>query len=226
MQLTNTNDLAINGVKAMIIGESGSGKTTLAKTLDHERTLVLDLESGMLPLKGTNISAVRIKCKADLDEVLKNLTNGWGNKFDNIFLDSYTELGEMMIKEIKKDPKFKDPKMGIKMWGVYNETMQMYTKYLRDLSNFNVFLTCLPSTKTDGIVQIETIAIPGQAIKDSVRAWFDLVLVLKAGKDDDKKSYRHLITSAEEHPLAKDRSGSLKPFEKPHLQDIITKVNN
>jgi len=225
MKLTNTNDLAVSGIKAMIIGDSGSGKTSLAKTLDHGRTLVLDLESGLLPLKGTDIAAVRITCKADFDEVLKELKNGWGDKFDNIFLDSYTEFGEMMIKEVKKNPKFADPKMGIKMWGVYNETMQMYTKYLRDLPNFNVFLTCLPSTRMDGLVSNETIAIPGQAIKDSARAWFDLVLYLKAGKDDNKNPYRHIITSSEEHSLAKDRSGALDSYEKPNLQNIINKVN-
>jgi len=50
-----------NGIKMVIAGPSGIGKTSLVWTLDPDKTLVLDMEAGMLALEGWTGDSVDVR---------------------------------------------------------------------------------------------------------------------------------------------------------------------
>lgn len=110
------------------------------------------------------------------------------------------------------------------MYGKYNDIMTMIIKSFRDMSDYNVIFTCLDAIDRDGLEKIESINIPGSSVKNSIRAWFDMVVFYKIFKDEEGSAHRKLITSAEESPLAKDRSGKLEAYEEADLSVIINKV--
>lgn len=51
INLRNTNDVSINGVKVLVYGQAGAGKTHLIRTLPHP--VILSAEGGLLSLHGT-----------------------------------------------------------------------------------------------------------------------------------------------------------------------------
>ncbi|RLA65451.1 MAG: hypothetical protein DRQ88_09225 [Epsilonproteobacteria bacterium] len=225
MKLTNTKDVASSRVSALIVGPSGVGKTSLVKTLDPDKTLILSAESGLLCLQGTNIDVFEINTMKDLDKVEEILANPkTKERYKNVFIDSLTEIGEMIVKELKNDPSVNDPKQAFRLWGEYAMHISNYIKTFRDFSPYNVFFTCLDSQKTDGLEKITTFNLPGQKIKDDIKSYFDIVFQYKIYGDDEGKPHRKLVTDIVEAPLAKDRSGKLDKYEEPHLGKILSKL--
>lgn len=51
-------------VKAVILGQAKIGKTSLVKTLDADKTLVIDMEAGMLALDDCPVDAIKVREKA------------------------------------------------------------------------------------------------------------------------------------------------------------------
>ena len=60
MNITNTNDTTNKNIYALIVGSSGVGKTSLAKSLNHDETLILSAESGLLSIADANIDVIEI----------------------------------------------------------------------------------------------------------------------------------------------------------------------
>ena len=73
INLRNTNDVSVNGVKVLVYGQAGAGKTHLIRTLPHP--VILSAEGGLLSLQGTGIPYVEISNLATLTEEYKWLAN-------------------------------------------------------------------------------------------------------------------------------------------------------
>jgi len=222
MKLTNTKTNAGARLSSLVVGPSGVGKTTLAGTLPAKETLIISAEAGLMCLAGTDIDVAEISTRKELDEVMKFLMGK--TKYKYIFIDSLTEIGDMFLKELKNDPKYADASKTFKLYGAYNDLITAYTKAFRDLTAYSVFITCLDSTKTDGLEKLHTFNIPGQKVKDDLKSWFDIVFEFKIYLDEDGKPHRKLVTDMAESSLAKDRSGKLNKYEDPDLGKIVKKL--
>jgi len=222
MKIGNTKTASRSRMAALIVGPSGVGKTSLAGTLPAKETLIISAEAGLMCLQGTSIDMVEVSTKKELDEALTMITKP--TKYKYIFIDSLTEIGDIFLKELKSDPKYNDAKQTFKLYGAYNDLITSYTKAFRDLTQYSIFITCLDSTKADGLEKVHTFNIPGQKVKDDLKSWFDVVFEYKIYQDEDGKPHRKLVTDMAESSLAKDRSGKLNKYESPNLGDIINKL--
>ena len=224
MQFESTKDVSSSRFVALVVGPSGIGKTSQVRYLPEDRTVILSAEAGLLCLKGTDYAVRNIKSTNDLMEVYSYLLNSPEKKFDYIFIDSLTEILEIVLSELKEDPRFQDPKMTLKMYGTYNEQATKIIKAFRDLTDYSVIFTCLDENAKNGVEVVKEFNIPGASIKNSLMAWFDLVLHLQGFKDEEGVTHRKFITDSTVSPLAKDRSGKLEAYEDADLSAIINKV--
>lgn len=222
MKISNTREISSKRINALIVGDSGVGKTSLARTLPADKTLIISAESGLLSLKGTNIDVIEINSLDDLIEVYKFLSSE-KRKYEHIFIDSLTEISQKCLESLSASPEFKERKMAMAMYGEYSKIMTGLIKGFRDLTNYSVFMTCLPSYEQDGLVQKISFNMVGTKVKDSLMAWFDESFHMQIFDNGEKKE-RALVCSNEISPLAKDRSGCLEKYEKPDLSALLTKI--
>lgn len=230
LKIKKTGDIASRRFVALVVGPSGIGKTSLAKTLPEpeDKILIVSAESGLLCLSNTNIDVYEIdpndpmKSIEDLYEALS--TDAYKKKYSYIFIDSLTEIGQLIVSHLKKDPHYGQPKNALAMWGKYSELLTTIVKSYRDMSDYSVIFTCLDAVEKDGLERIESFNIQGTSIKNSIKAWFDLVLFYKVYTDESGEKIRKLVTDIAEAPLAKDRSGKLDAYEEADLSIIINKI--
>lgn len=227
MKISSTADHAEHKIKAIVYGESGAGKTTLAKTLDG-KTLIINGESGLLSLHGTDIAMVDLS-KDDagvvisdpaarirrLGEVFAMLQAG--TPYTNIFLDSLTEINELVVASLNKE--FPDRKDSLVLWGENAKRMTSIIKSFRDLP-YNVYMTCLSKIdKDENSQRFHALALSGK-VADNAPQYFDLVLFLHA----DGEGKRMLVTSKTPKNVCKDRSGRLSVTEDADLGHIARKI--
>jgi len=230
IKIKKTGEIATKRFVALIAGPSGIGKTSLAKTLPdpESKILIISAESGLSCLDGTNIDVIEVdtmKPVESLEEIYDALsTDAYKKKYSYIFIDSLTEIGQLVVSELKRDPHYGQAKNALPMWGKYGELMTTIVKGYRDMTDYSVIFTCLDSVEKDGLEKIESFNLPGSSIKNNVKAWFDLVLFYKVYRDEEGNSIRKLVTDITESPLAKDRTGKLEPFEDADLSVIINKI--
>lgn len=230
LKIKKTGDIATKRFVALVVGPSGIGKTSLVRTLPdpESKILIISAESGLACLDGTSIDVLEVdplKPMESLEEIYDALcTDAYKKKYNYIFIDSLTEIGQLIVSELKRDPHYGQPKNALPMWGKYGELMTTIVKGYRDLSDYSVIFTCLDAVEKDGLEKLESFNLQGSSIKNNVKAWFDLVLFYKVYRDEEGNHIRKLVTDISESPLAKDRTGKLEPFEDADLSVIINKI--
>lgn len=230
IQIKKTGQIATKRFVALVVGPSGIGKTSLVRTLPEpeDAILLISAESGLACLDGTNIDVIEVDPKGptkSLEEIYEFLQlDEAKKKYKFIFIDSLTEIAQLIVAELKKDPHYGQPKNALAMWGKYSELMTMIVKSYRDMSDYSVIFTCLDAVEKDGLEKIESFNIQGTGIKNSLKAWYDLVLFYKVYTDENGEKHRKLVTDISEAPLAKDRTGKLEAFEEADLSVIINKI--
>lgn len=224
--LKKPEEYEINRAAILVVGESGCGKTSLCRHFPN--AAFLSMEAGELCLKKYDYKpALRatINSTEDLSSVFGELVNGIDG-IDTVFVDSLTEMGDMLLSELKEDPKYADPKQTLKMYGTYNEIMTKIIKSYRDMGKYTVIFTCLEERAKDGLESYEDFNIPGNSVKNMLKSYFDIVLHMKSYKDEAGNDKRVFLTSSSLSRLAKDRSGILNEVEDADLGVIINKVLN
>ena len=227
LKLKSVDDIHTDGVKMLVYAPSGNGKTTLAATLDLKRTLIISFESGLLSLldehDANDIQYVEPKDLGELKEVYEKLVEDRSllEKFNTIFIDSFSEIGEMMLEALKTDPSvYTGMKDNMKLYMMNQEKLIGIAKSFRDLKGYNVIMTALADTKTQNLQEKLVPSMPGQKLADKLPPLFDFVFYLNV----DTEGKRQLITQPTSTITAKSRSRRLDPVEEPDLGKILDKI--
>lgn len=225
MEIKSTKNLSPIKLNCLIYGTSGSGKTSLASTL-KEKTIIISLESGLLSLRNFEVDYIEITSPTpksrylDLQQSLLQIAK---SDYINVFIDSLTDISQTFVDVCKEE--FPDPRQALPMWGKYNERMNQFLKFTRDM-NKNIFFTALVKTDKDDLGRRYNVPDLAGSIASRCPALFDFVFPLINYNNEDGKLERKIITQSDESYIAKDRSGSLEKYENNNLQEIINKVFN
>ena len=203
----------VNGV---IYGQSGVGKTVLAGTAP--KPLVLSAEDGLLSLASQDIDFVQITCFNDLINVYNELRKG-DHDFETIYIDSLSEIAELVLAERKKDER--DPR---RAYGDMADELVAAVRKFKKLPVHTIFVA-KQARITDEYTgkQLYGPSFPGKVLPDNMPYLVDLVMAMRIGKHEGKE-YRYLQTSPDIQYEAKDRSGALSLQEKPDLSHVIEKI--
>ena len=226
--IKNTADVTTNGVKVVVYGPAGSGKTTLCGTAPNP--IILSAESGLLSLRNLDLPYIEISTFDELEEVNKAIMDGKElggypmTMFDTVCLDSLSEIGEVVLADLKR--KTKDPRQA---YGEVQEKMLELIRKFRDLPGKNVYFSCKEEDVKNGITGGISYRpmMPGAKLPNQVPYFFDEVLNMYVHTDPQtKEKTRALLTSGDQFYVAKDRSGSLDLWEPPDLTHIFNKIIN
>lgn len=218
MEIRNTRDVHLDGVKILVYGDSGAGKTTLMGGLDSP--LILSAESGLLALQGKNVPYVVIKSLEDLREAYNFVVSEDGKIYKTICLDSISEIAEVILNLEKK--RAKDPRQA---YGAMNETVNELVRAFRDMPGKNVVFSAKieKSVDEEGKVFYGP-GMPGKTLSQGLAFFFDEVFALRVEKNADGETVRALLTGYTGLWSAKDRSGKLDLWEPADLGKIIEKI--
>jgi len=222
LEFTSTANKTNNGFTVLVHGASGMGKTRLcATTGEPERTLIGNVEKGLLSLRESNIPVKDINTMKDMYDLIEYLQSD--TKFSWFCLDSISELGEMCLKE-----KMALTKDGRQAYGWMSDAMLDVLKKLRNL-NKNVYIISKQMAGDNSGVMGP--AIPGKQLsiegKHDITYLFDEVLALvDYTHEETQQTHRCLQTQRTDQFECKDRSGALRPYEQPNLQLIQSKIMN
>ena len=216
---SSTKQASFRGVKLLIYGRSGAGKTTLAKTAPQP--LILSAESGLLSLRDVDIPVIEIKTVDDLANTYTWLTTSPDAAyFKTIFIDSLSEIAEVVLANAKKQ--VKDPRQA---YGELIEKMMMAVRSYRDLPNHHVVMLAKQESHQDEVSKMTLYgpAMPGAKLGNQLPYLFDEVFRLGIGKNGATE-YRFLQTAPDLQYEAKDRSGCMDPMEPSDLTHVINKI--
>ena len=213
------NSKTDNGIKILLYGNSGAGKTFLTSTLEG-KTIILSAEAGLLSLQGYDIDAITINTFDELKEAYGYISGKEGEDYQNIVLDSLSEIAEVVLENAKHS--VKDARMA---YGEMAEKVVKIVKGFRDLQGKNVIMIAKLERAKDEITgsMLYTPSFPGAKLAQNLPYLFDEVLALRIDKQDDG-TIRFLQTQADNQWSAKDRSGKLDQFEEANLSKIISKI--
>lgn len=222
MEFSNTTKAKTHGFSVLVHGASGMGKTRLcATTGDPQRTLIANVEQGLLSLREYNIPVKDITCMKDMYDLIEYLKTD--TQFDWLCLDSISELGEMCLKE-----KMALTKDGRQAYGWMSDAMLDILKQLRALPKNVYIIAKQMAGENSGVMGP---AMPGKQLsiegKHDITYLFDEVLALvDYTHEETQQTYRCLQTFRSDRFECKERSGVLSPYEQPNLQKIQAKIMN
>ena len=179
--IKNTKDIANDGVKVLLYANSGFGKTTQLGTLEG-KTVILSAESGLLVLKNKDIDVIDIASIQTLGEVYVALASG-ELVYDNVGIDSLTEIGEMIVSELLEDEYYSDPSNAFVLWKEYSKRMMNVCKKFRDLKGVNVVLTSLSEPVDSNGTMKYLPQIPAKKVQTKLVSLFDEVYYGTMDKD-------------------------------------------
>lgn len=190
-------------MKILVYGDPGVGKTTFAATAEEHpamrRTLVVNIEGGMLSIAGTDVLATeQIKNIADVENILWGIANKDEPYKDlqTIVIDSGTELQTLDIEQIvasalkkKQGGDRTQDDVYIEDYGKSTARLKRIFRHFRDLP-CNVVVTALTrrimpngaSKKQDPIAIMPQFT---EKLATSVMGYMDFVWYMY--QDDDKR---------------------------------------
>jgi len=220
MNITSTRGLHNEQIKCLITGVSGSGKTTAIGTLPAEETLIISAESGLLSLGDKSIDVIEITKYSQIQDAYRFVLSTEAEKYKTIAIDSLTEISDMLVSHLEKQPEYSDPKNTMKLWGRYNKDITALIKAFRGLAK-NVIFTALTEDVNDGGILVKKPLIKGNSAQSMLCSYFDEVLYLLI---DPATGERQFQTQPSSNLVAKDRSGKLQEREPPDLQHIFNTI--
>ena len=185
--------------------------------------LMLSAEAGVLSLRHHDITMLEIATIQDLVDAHAWLEGSAEARqtYQTIFIDSISEIGEVVLANAKKQ--VKDPRQA---YGELIEKMMMLIRAFRDLSGFNVVMIAKQEPVKDEMtgVVVYSPSMPGVKLGNQLPYLFDEVFRLGIGKTKEGVEYRFLQTQPDMQYEAKDRSGALDAIEQPDLTHIFNKI--
>jgi hypothetical protein len=224
LQINSTKDVGNNGVKLLVYGKSGVGKTRLASTAVSP--FVISAESGLLSLQQYNIPYVVVKTIEDVYEAYNMVLTGSAKQFNDIFLDSISEIMEVLLAKLKADPKLKDIRQA---YGGLADKGVDIAKAFRDLPGRNVCVLAKEEYVKDDATGITSYqpSLPGSKLGPALPYYFDEVLRYEIGINTQTvppTAWEALRCKATFNATAKDRSGRLAEYEQANFGALTRKI--
>jgi len=222
IELMNTRDTHINGVKIMCYGEAGSGKTRLIKTLP--KPIVLSAESGLLSLADMDIPYINIMTMSDLFEAYQFLTESEeATGFQSVAIDSVSEIAEVVLANEKKNNK--DARQA---YMAMADQIVSLIRSFRDLPGWNVYMTAKVAQEKDEMGQmLYAPTIPGSKAAQNLPYFFDYLFPVRVYKDEETGAVHRALQTQPDglwKAKARDPFGALDFWESADLGAIIEKV--
>lgn len=153
------------------------------------------------------------------------------NKYTTYFVDSLTVATRICFKWAQQQAEAHNAK-GEKdtrgAYGLLGREVVTWATHLQKARSKNVIFVCLMDEVKDDFGRVSfALQTEGQKIARELPGIVDEVLTLAILRPDDGPSYRAFITQADNewgYP-AKDRSGRLDALERPHLGQLLAKLN-
>jgi hypothetical protein len=183
---------------------------------------MLSAEAGVLSLRGFEMPMIQITKVEDLVESLDWVTGSKeARQFQTIYIDSITEIGEVVLANAKRQ--VKDPRQA---YGELIDKMITTIKAFRDIQGKHVVMTAKQELQKDENTgtSINGPSMPGSKVGPALPYLFDEVFRLGIQKDQDGNHYRFLQTFPDFQYEGKDRSGVLDPIEPPNLAHVFAKI--
>lgn len=219
INLKNTSDVHMNGLKVCVYGQAASGKTTLIGTAPDP--IIISAESGLLSLSGLSLPYIEVNTIDDIHEAYKWATHSKeAAQYQTIALDSISECAEMVLAAEKKANK--DARMA---YGNMAEQVIDLVKAFRDISGKNVYFSAKIERAQDETGRmIWGPSMPGTKLSQQLPYLFDEVFALRVERNAEGEVERAIQTGPDQSYVAKDRSGKLDAYEAPDLSHIINKI--
>ncbi|MEG3640653.1 ATP-binding protein [Magnetococcus sp. PR-3] len=220
IQITSTANAATHGLKILVYGQAGAGKTVLCRTMPGKK-IIISAESGLLSLRGEDIPVIEVKSLSVLTEAFNYLNSPEGQQYDWIALDSLSEIAEAVLAN-----ELKNAKHAMQAYGETQTKMLQTIRAFRDLPGRNVYMSAKMERQKDEATGAVLYApsMPGNKLAQQIPYLFDFVFALRSERDQQGVTQRWMQTMQDIQYMAKDRSGSLEPYELPDLAVINSKI--
>lgn len=224
-------------LKVMIYGDPGIGKTVLSATATQnpamEKTLVVNIEGGMLSIAGTEAMATdQIKSMKEVEELMWALSSRQAGfeDYNTIVIDSGTELQTLSLEGIvaaaKKKKSDRDlDEIYIEDYGKSTACLKRIFRHFRDLP-MNIIVTALTKRIMPPIASKKTTPLKvlpqfTSKLADSLSGYMDAVWYMYL----DENGQRCILTQPEGAYFAKTRGQRFsealgKRVENPNLSEI------
>jgi len=185
IKVVSTKGLARKkGIKCLIVGASGSGKTNLARSTG--KTIIISAESGDLTLNDVDVDTISVKTLSEMKEAFKYVEENT-DKYDTVIIDSITEIGDMIVSELKSIPEYSSQKDSMKLWMKFTEIITKIAKSFRDLDGINVVVLALAESVKSGFDEKIMPMIPAKKAQARLSSLYDVVLMIKVDEDGNRK---------------------------------------
>jgi len=229
-KITTTKEAAQHhGIKVCVYGGAGAGKTRLCATCtpeDHNKTLIISVESGLLSLRGVEVPVVQVSSFSEMEEIYQYLKAG-DHGFEWVCLDSISEIAEQCLKHYKEV--HGESANGWAVYGSLFTEMDSLLKKFRDLP-MNVYMSAkMERDKTDDGALLYLPMMPGNKLTAQLPFLFDEMFCLHSFPEETDEGvvvHRKLQTFRDARYECKDRSGALDPWENASLSHIANKINS
>lgn len=220
LTLKSTSNVPLTGIKTLVYGGAGVGKTRLCATAPTP--VIFSAESGLLSLRKFNLPYYEIKSIADLSEAYRwAMGSNEARQFETICIDSISEIAEVILNAERAGTK--DPR---KAYGEMAMQVMQLLRDFRDMPGRNVYFSAKMGRITDqttgGILWGPL--MPGQQLDQQLPYFTDEVFHLGNYPQQDGTLLEALRTRPDNQYQAKDRSGALDLWERPHLGYIFDKI--
>lgn len=204
--------------KVAIYGASGVGKTSLAKTLPHDKVLVIDAEGGLMSIADADIDSTPINTFNDILALYKWLTESKdAQKYEHLIFDSLSDVAEVCLDYEKSQVNDKR-----QAYGNTNDKMMYIMRQFRDLP-FSVAYLCKLEKNKDEVTgaMLYSPLMPGQQLPKQLPYLMDAVLALRmTAPDANGNSERYIQTQPDYQWEAKCRNAPGRELDAREPADL------
>lgn len=157
-----------------------------------------------MTLNDVNIPTIRVNGLGELKEAYSYVVDH-KDEYETVIIDSITEIGEMIVSELKQHPDYSELNASMKLWMKFSEVMLAIAKSFRDIDGMNVIILALPESVQVGYQQKILPMIPAKKVQAKLGSLYDEVILIQV----DEEGKRQFICQPTGEFDAKDRSGKL-----------------
>jgi hypothetical protein len=210
------------GCKAIVFGPPGSRKTPLINTCP--RPLMLACEPGMLSMRGSTVPTFQAFTGKAVDEFFSWFFGSNERKnFDTLAIDSTSQMADIYLQEaLNGSSQSGNKKHGLAAYGDMATKVMTHLRPLFFTEQIHTYLIAKEGTK-DGM---KWPYYPGQQLLTDVPHMYDFILHLGLQNIPGVGQTLAFRCNQSLDVLARNRTGNLNDFEKPHFGELITKAMN